>query len=316
MTNRTREGALARANVRIGAGQRSGLGPFCGASVSVSQMSSPSTRPLNLLPSLRGLARGWGWTLLAFTSAVAGCFGGQTGTEFSPPSHDTPSSNDHGEAADGGTLGGDKQTGANGGTTTDISAPEVAAGPCDASEAALNELERASGVSLRALQEFAAAASPFTLLWNDGATSPANFQFEFGPAVCVRQVGAESVLVANVTLRITADDSRFNVQFSGSALAYAHLPSGVGRVELDAAAECSSANGDVPAPTCGNIGTEMRDYVAARLSLTARLQEFGDRLQLLGVIGISGLPAGSCPEEKCDAAAWDSVADVSLAKTD
>lgn len=313
MTNRTRRGGLARANVRIGPGQRPGLGAFCALSSLGPAMPPPLTGRNN--PRPHGLEPTCLWQLalaLCVTLGGAGCFGGQTGTELTPKDESVTAPTGGGtNSEDSSDTDGRQPQGETG--SVDVAGPSAGT-LCDGSDAAMARLEADMAVSPQSLREFALQANPFTLFSSDGSTSVATLDLELG-AACVRGLNEDRVLSSTLTLHVISLDSRFDFVLHGTALAYPHMPRGIGRVELDASVECPASSWEIPLSDCARLGMDLSGYESARLTTSVRIQAFGDSVQLLGALQVSGLSTDTCQEEDCVASTWVHVADAAMART-
>lgn len=281
---------------------------------SVKQMPPPPTCRIDPCLHGPGFARLWPWALaLLVASGGVSCFGGQTGTELTPEDRGASAPTGSSSGTNDGDYDNDEELPETAGDSVDNAGPPPAE-LCDGSAAALARLEADTSVSLQSLRQFVDGANPFTLFPGDGSASTARFEFEFG-AACVRS-HADRVLSASLTLHVVSHDARFDFVLQGTALAYSRMPSGIGRVELDARVECAASTWGIPSSDCASLGTDMSGYVSARLATSARIQPFDDSVQLLGAVEISGLPVNGCQQESCSASTWLHVADVAMARTD
>jgi hypothetical protein len=236
---------------------------------------------------LRALGRALGTVL-----ALAGCMGGQTGSEASADAGSCP------------TLEAD-------GDTRSVSTVGAACEPIPPNDStklgfsAVQAVEVVSRLSALPLEWGSGEATTLTLVVTPSQAFP-----------CIEQSGSGATLKVTLEITLTTADGRLNSRIPGTLAAEPTADGSIAALDLSGQRVCQSGDAASWALECGTSSElTLAGYAGLRVGLSARLQPALDGTRVLGTIQISGGLTPLCPSNPvlpCSPMQWEPVQGASF----
>jgi hypothetical protein len=231
---------------------------------------------------------------LACSTLLHGCFGGQTGTEWTSGTGGAPA-----------LSNGTDTSGQESGSGTSSPTNPTKGGVCQGTTGDTPTYDGGADLSSSQVIAFVQAMNPLLVDYADGTGTPVDISVAAQSGACaVTATNGPITATVPMTLRLRAADGRFDLGLTGVATASADASGGVGVVEIVATRGCGTAPGWLDPKSCEIAGLDFSAYERVTIELSVRAQRLGEHSQLLGAIRVSAVPLGQCGESICAAADW------------